>query len=179
MPSLLFLLISLQNIILICNALILSSSSSSSFFRRIRSKIPSFIPGSLPWYDKGLPFSCTECSKCCKVDGDVWLAPEEVDSVVEYVMGNNNNNHNNDNQELKEFRQKYTRAEIKPASPPSTNNNNNEKNDNENKNESWMCLKRINGACVFLDSESGQCSIYDVRPIQCSTYRKYSFILYK
>lgn len=167
MPSLLLLLLSLQNIILICNALILSSSSS--LFRRIRSKIPSFIPGSLPWYDEGLPFSCTECSKCCKVDGDVWLAPEEVDSVVEYVMGNNNNNNN---QELKEFRQKYTRAEIKPASPPTNNNN------NENKNESWMCLKRINGACVFLDSESGQCSIYDVRPIQCSTYRKYSIILY-
>ena len=32
-----------------------------------------------------------------------------------------------------------------------------------------MCLKRKENACIFLD-QGGQCSIYDVRPVQCGTY---------
>jgi Fe-S-cluster containining protein len=35
--------------------------------------------------------------------------------------------------------------------------------------ETWVCLKRNEGGCVFLNP-LGQCSIYDVRPVQCSTY---------
>ena len=40
-----------------------------------------------------------------------------------------------------------------------------------------MCLKRKDdGACIFLNP-IGQCSIYDVRPIQCRTYPFWPSIL--
>ncbi|KAL7529882.1 hypothetical protein ACHAXR_003206 [Thalassiosira sp. AJA248-18] len=115
--------------------------------RRIRSTI---APFSLPWYENGLEFSCTGCGKCCKVDGDVWLAPEEVDNIVNH-LGYNQSNASS----INDFRQKYVRAEVTPA--------------DGDQSQSWMCLKRKEGACVFLDP-IGKCSIYDVRPVQCSTY---------
>ena len=39
-----------------------------------------------------------------------------------------------------------------------------------------MCLKRKDDACIFLNP-IGQCSIYDVRPIQCRTYPFWPSIL--
>lgn len=113
--------------------------------RRIRSAI---APFTLPWYENGLDFSCTGCGKCCKVDGDVWLAPEEVDSIMTYLGYNTQNDAS-----IEEFRKKYVRAEVTSA--------------DGDQSQSWMCLKRKEGACVFLDPV-GKCGIYDVRPIQCS-----------
>ena len=54
-----------------------------------------------------------------------------------------------------DFREKYIRAEISP--------------ENGDLSQTWMCLKRKEGACIFLDPV-GKCGIYDVRPVQCSTY---------
>jgi Fe-S-cluster containining protein len=104
-----------------------------------------------PWYEDGLQFDCTGCGKCCKVDGDVWLAPEETETIMTHLGYSQSNN--NDESYIEEFRKKYIRAEVT----------------NGNQSESWMCLKRKEGACIFLDY-AGQCSIYDVSPIQCSTY---------
>lgn len=119
------------------------------FLRRIRSVI---APFTLPWYEHGLNFECTGCGKCCKVDGDVWLAPEEVSNIMAqlgYSTDDANTVDRND------FRKKYIRAEVSPT--------------NGDESQSWMCLKRKEGACVFLD-QSGQCSIYAARPVQCKTY---------
>lgn len=129
-----------------CQAL----ASKAPLLRRIRSLIPPKLPFSLPWYEEGLDFSCTGCSKCCQVDGDVWLAPEEVTNIVNYLDDGENGVSSIDG-----FRKKYIRAEIAPADGDHS--------------LSWMCLKRKEGACIFLDP-SGQCGIYDVRPVQCSTY---------
>lgn len=63
-----------------CNALA-SHENKKPILRRIRSA----IPWSLPWYEDGLNFNCTGCGKCCKVDGDVWLAPEEVGSIMSHL----------------------------------------------------------------------------------------------
>lgn len=108
-----------------------------SLFHRIRSKL---LPFTLPWYESGLQFSCTSCGKCCKVDGDVWLSPAEVDTIQNHLgVGE------------EEFKSKYGRAEVSDGQ------------------ETWVCLKRKEGGCIFLNPV-GQCSIYDVRPIQCETY---------
>ena len=127
--------------------------AKAPLLRRIRSVIPSKFPFSLPWYENGLEFSCTGCSKCCQVDGDVWLAPEEVSNIITYLCGGEEGE--NGLFSVSDFRKKYVRAEIAPADGDPS--------------ESWMCLKRNEGACTFLDS-SGKCGIYDVRPVQCSTY---------
>ena len=134
------------------------SNKSQPFLRRIRSIIPQKLPLALPWYEDGLDFSCTGCSKCCQVDGDVWLAPEEVSTIVQF-LGNENKIGSNVNNvsPIDEFRKSFVRAEIAPAGTDGDHS------------QSWMCLKRKEGACVFLDP-SGKCGIYDDRPIQCRTY---------
>ena len=125
-----------------CDAL---AKTKVPLLRRLRAFLPTNYPLALPWYENGLEFSCTGCGKCCRVDGDVWLAPEEVTSVMKHLGYN----------EVDEFRRKYIRGEISPEDGDHT--------------QSWMCLKRNEGACVFLDP-LGKCGIYDVRPVQCSTY---------
>ena len=132
------------------------------FLRRIRSAI---APFTLPWYENGLNFECTGCGKCCRVDGDVWLAPEEVCSIMAHLGNSNDDTSNNDNDDhdhdernessVTDFRKKYIRAEVSPT--------------NGDESQSWMCLKRKEGACVFLD-QRGQCGIYAARPVQCRTY---------
>ncbi len=118
--------------------------ANKPFLRKLRGVIPTGYPLALPWYEDGLNFSCTGCGKCCKVDGDVWLAPEEVPPIAKHL-----------GLDLSEFRSNYVKAEITPS--------------DGNEEESWMCLKRDEGACVFL-GEDNRCSIYDHRPIQCRTY---------
>lgn len=127
-----------------CHAL---AKAKKPFLRRIRSAI---APSSLPFYEDGLAFSCTGCGKCCKVDGDVWLAPEEVEKTMDHLGYDHG-----DASSAEEFRKAYVRAEVTPSDGDAS--------------RSWMCLKREEGGCVFLDP-LGKCSIYDVRPVQCSTY---------
>lgn len=119
-------------------------ANNRPFIRKLRAVIPENYPFSLPWYENGLQFSCTGCGKCCKVDGDVWLAPEEVTQITQHLGLN-----------ISEFRSNYIKAEILPT--------------DGNEEESWMCLKRDQGACIFL-GEDNRCKIYDHRPIQCQTY---------
>lgn len=104
-----------------------------------------------PWYGDGLKFECTSCGKCCRVDGDVWLAPEEVEQIMAHLGYDDSDKDTS----IDNFRKKYVRAEVTPS--------------NGDQSQSWMCLKRKESACIFLD-QGGQCSIYDVRPVQCSTY---------
>lgn len=131
------------------------SSKISAILYNARAKLPSTFPFSLPWYEQGLEFSCTGCGKCCKVDGDVWLAPEEISSILSFLKM--------DHDRLGEFRRKYIRGEISPAVEQTSETN------KTNGIQSWMCLKRNEGSCVFLNDD-GKCSIYDVRPVQCQTY---------
>eukprot|EP00978_Attheya_sp_CCMP212_P013077 scaffold32658_cov43-Attheya_sp.AAC.1 len=100
---------------------------------------------------KNPSLSSDKCTKCCRVDGDVWLAPEEVTNIVNYLRNENDE----DVTSIDTFRKKYVRAELSP--------------EDGDPSQSWMCLKRNDGACTFLDP-LGQCGIYDVRPVQCSTY---------
>lgn len=152
----------------------------------LRQKLPQWLGGA-PWYGKpapylpeglegrgesgGLAFTCTGCSKCCRMDGDVWLAPEESVAICQFL-----------NVDEETFRILYVR---------------NESISRLNDNEKWLCLVRGGGTqegqgvpeetgntpdssegdppssssagCVFLDP-FGKCSIYPVRPIQCRTY---------
>ena len=101
------------------------------------------------------------------MDGDVWLAPEEVSNIVKYLstkQGNHIDDKVNEVASIDDFRKNYVRAEI----APDNSNHDNENGDNTTT-ESWMCLKRTEGSCIFLDP-AGQCTIYDARPVQCRTY---------
>ena len=138
----------------------------------IRRRIPRWLGGA-PWYGKptlnlpkglegrakngGLAFSCTGCSKCCRMDGDVWLAPEETAAISKFL-----------GMDEGKFEELYAR---------------NATTSTLGRGEKWLCLVRggsnessslgleggLSSGCVFLDP-FGQCSIYPVRPVQCRTY---------
>ena len=127
-----------------CHAL---AKANKPFIRKTRSAAPKRGR----WYEDGLKFECTSCGKCCRVDGDVWLAPEEVERIITHLGYDDTDR----DASIDHFRKRYVRAELTPS--------------DGDQSQSWMCLKRKEGACVFLD-QGGQCSIYDVRPVQCSTY---------
>jgi Fe-S-cluster containining protein len=151
-----------------CQALAANNNNRKQrtpLMRRIRSILPPKFPLALPWYEEGLEFECTGCSKCCQVDGDVWLAPEEVTSIANYLQ---KTDEDDIIASIDAFRKKYVRAELSPADDDGDDGD--EDPSLQSQSSSWMCLKRTKeGACTFLDP-SGKCSIYDVRPVQCSTY---------
>ena len=38
-----------------------------------------------PWYRDGLPFSCTQCGHCCRIEGYVWMSPDEIEAVADHL----------------------------------------------------------------------------------------------
>jgi Fe-S-cluster containining protein len=87
------------------------------------------------------PFSCTSCGKCCKTKGSVWLSPDEISKTSKYL-----------NLDMDTFIANYAHRTL---------------SENE---LVWMQLKNDpeDEACIFL--EDTKCKIYEVRPVQCSTY---------
>ena len=92
------------------------------------------------WYEKGLPFKCTGCGKCCTgVSGCVWVNEEEVKSICEHL-----------DVPFEDFCRDYldivdgrwSLKEIKITKD---------------------CYD-----CIFLNEK--KCMIYSVRPVQCRTY---------
>lgn len=51
-----------------------------------------------PWYQKGLPFKCTGCGKCCSgAPGYIWVQEEEMEKIAQFLKIS-----------LKEFKLKFT-----------------------------------------------------------------------
>lgn len=108
---------------------------------------------STPWYEnvpsnQSLPFDCTGCGKCCQTKGEVYLNPSETKEAAAVL-----------NMSIDEFKDKYTSRDVTGKKIK----------------DSWTVLKQkkdskgIEG-CIFLDEETKMCSIYEARPLQCSTY---------
>ncbi|KAL3911316.1 MAG: hypothetical protein SGARI_001703 [Bacillariaceae sp.] len=103
---------------------------------------------------KSLPFECTECGKCCKTEGNVYLSPEELKDASAYK-----------NMTTSEFIEEYAGNTMDDISS---------KDDKVDNNLPWVLVKNTETehgpACIFLDPKTNHCRIYPVRPIQCSTY---------
>ena len=93
------------------------------------------------WYKEGLHFQCAGCGGCCTgAPGYVWLTDEEEKQIADFL-----------NISLKEFEKTYTRMVYGLR-------------------RSLKEVPQSNYDCVFFNSETRQCSIYDVRPAQCRTW---------
>lgn len=93
------------------------------------------------WYKEGLHFQCAGCGGCCTgAPGYVWLTPEEEKQIADFL-----------NISLEEFEKTYTRMVYGLR-------------------RSLKEIPQSNYDCVFFNSETKQCSIYDVRPAQCRTW---------
>lgn len=113
-----------------------------------------------PWFaelgpdNNTIPFECTGCGKCCKTRGDVYMSPTETKKAAK-LLGLS----------IADFKAQYVEEEevtvamsIDPEKIPEGETG-------------WTVLrhKQEDGSCIFLNDE-GLCSIYEARPIQCSTY---------
>ena len=111
-----------------------------------------------------LPFSCTECGKCCQTKGTVAMTKEEAKDAASYL-----------NLTLSDFIELYGASKHSGEDPSSES-------------EGWVVrLKEIeahsvdgeatSSACIFLDPSTNHCRIYEVRPTQCRTYPFWPSIL--
>jgi len=94
-----------------------------------------------PWYHKGLRFHCSECGNCCTgAPGYVWVNKEEI-AVLAREIGET---------DLVRFEEKYVRkVGIR---------------------KSLREISESNWDCVFFDSQTRRCKVYNARPHQCRTW---------
>lgn len=99
------------------------------------------------FYEKGLKFSCTQCSHCCRHEsGFVYLSKIDLTNLCECFT-----------LKEKDFIKKYCRI-VEYYS-----------------NMQVLCLKeKANFDCILWDNG---CTAYTARPTQCSTYPFWSFLL--
>ncbi|WP_407436649.1 YkgJ family cysteine cluster protein [Treponema sp.] len=101
------------------------------------------------FYDEGLDFECNKCSACCRLSpGYVYLSQRDLTSLCQWFKLSE-----------EEFIEKYCRwvgyYEGK---------------------EALALVELKNYDCIFWNKDSG-CTAYGARPIQCSTYPFWSWIL--
>mgnify|MGYP003289696027 FL=1 len=101
------------------------------------------------FYENGLQFECTRCSDCCRLSpGYVYLSQRDLTSLCQWFKLSE-----------QEFIEKYCRwvgyYEGK---------------------EALALIELKNYDCILWDKECG-CKAYGARPVQCSTYPFWSWIL--
>ncbi|MDL2261070.1 YkgJ family cysteine cluster protein [Methanimicrococcus sp. OttesenSCG-928-J09] len=118
-------------------------------------------------------FTCLQCGKCCErteADNSVYILPEEIEQIEAAINLSRN-----------EF--------ILPMLPDYFESAGNiEKNylfnvlqsldaqidkDGQIHTFGWMLQRKNDGSCIFLDSETKKCAIYEIRPGLCRTYPFY------
>jgi len=95
-----------------------------------------------PWWSEGLDFKCTGCGKCCKVKGEVWLSPAEMETAADFLKLNQQDFESAYVQHIAAGGWGLLKEKIQSDGTLS---------------------------CTFLD-DNNQCGIYEARPLQCSTY---------
>ena len=94
----------------------------------------------LPWYKDGLKFQCSQCGNCCTGAPGFVWVNKQEMQDIANAIGLT---------DLDEFKEKYTqKVGIRYS------------------------LKELPGSydCIFFDSKSRGCQVYDARPRQCRTW---------
>ncbi|MCK5153231.1 MAG: YkgJ family cysteine cluster protein [Spirochaetales bacterium] len=92
------------------------------------------------FYENGLNFECTQCSKCCRYDpGYVFLSYNDLDRLILYFNLSNT-----------EFIEKYCRKV------------------DMGEHSRLSLIEKSNYDCIFWSN--GGCKIYKSRPLQCRSY---------
>ncbi len=102
------------------------------------------------FYDKGLKFECNRCSDCCrKSPGFVYLSRADLTNLCRWFKLSQ-----------QEFIEQYCRWV------------------QYYDNTEVLCLKeRSNYDCTLWNKDSGGCAAYGARPVQCSTYPFWSWMI--
>ena len=147
----------------------LQASHERALDQFISSEAPSWMQDT-----DAFPFSCTECGKCCKTQGEVFLAPEDITLAAKIRE-----------QTPVDFVQQYAASYLlspsalregkdmtsSSSSPSSTKEVLASLESLLEYQQVWIRLREgEEGACVFLEKETNHCQIYEARPTQCRTY---------
>ncbi len=92
------------------------------------------------WYAEGLKFRCTQCGDCCSGAPGFVWVNKEEIVALARQVGMAD--------DIEGFEQKYVRKVGMRKS----------------------LIEYPDGDCIFLDSETRRCLVYDSRPIQCRTW---------
>lgn len=98
-------------------------------------------PEAAPWYSNGLSFECTQCGNCCSGPEAGYVWVTE-DEILELAAAIGMSDR------LEDFERKFTRQVGTQTS----------------------LVEYSDGDCIFLDSKSKTCSVYESRPVQCRTW---------
>ena len=145
----------------------ISILSSDQLLRNIReNSMSSFGISPKEWWSKGVYFNCTECGKCCQVEGEVWLSPNEVSDIAIFKGITTEDFFDNFGLDRRDGWIK-----LKNKESQSNHEKSREYNINKNKEEikKFAVGEDEGEPCIFLSADN-KCSIYEVRPLQCSTY---------
>jgi len=94
-----------------------------------------------PWYAGGLAFECTQCGDCCSGPGEGYVWVTQTEILtLAAAIGMSDR--------LEEFERKFTRQIGSQTS----------------------LVEYSDGDCIFLDSKTRGCSVYESRPVQCRTW---------
>jgi len=94
-----------------------------------------------PWYREGLQFRCSGCGNCCTgAPGYVWVNKEEIAALADEIGEN----------DLRRFEEEFVRL--------------------VGVRKSLRELPESNWDCVFFDSETRRCKVYNARPRQCRSW---------
>ena len=92
------------------------------------------------FYEQGLHFECTQCSKCCRFEpGYVFLSEKDIETISQGLGLKSST-----------FIKKYCRVVFTEHGTK------------------LSLLEKANYDCIFW--ENGECSIYSFRPLQCRSY---------
>ena len=107
-------------------------------------------PGESPFYAKGLRFSCTRCSACCRYEsGYVFLSGKDA-----FLLGTT----------LKMGYSEFTKAYCRWVPGE--------------KGKSKLSLReKFNKDCIFWSPEKAACSVYEARPVQCRAFPFWSSVV--
>ena len=139
-----------------------------------------------------LPFKCTECGRCCKTEGNVYMNPKEVEDAAT-LLGL-------DSPSI--FVRQYASHVIEVDAKEGSGSNDIEDRElqtttttttttSRTTTANWIRLREVqqqqpkddanasvqSTCCVFLDQETNYCRIYEARPVQCRTYPFWPSIL--
>lgn len=116
---------------------------------------------------RAIPFSCTGCGKCCQTIGSVYLSPDDVAQASKHL-----------NLSPQQFIRTYASHTIQNAVKGAVTTTKDAATTSSSATTPWVVLRdstnkedaAAGASCIFLDTDTNQCQIYEARPAQCRTY---------
>jgi Fe-S-cluster containining protein len=125
-----------------------------------------------------IPFACTGCGKCCQTVGSVYLSPDDVERARAHLkLSSRQFIHTYASHTIRHDAATTTLTDAKGTSratetttPWVVLRDRTDKRDAASASAAASDSAATAASCIFLDTGTNQCRIYEARPTQCRTY---------